>query len=301
MDLRTYLDQWLEDLSASQSVERSTIRDYRNDLNAWKLDVELSQLTRRDVERAMRQMLSEGRAATTVRKRAVVLRRALDDAVSYGDIPSNPMDGVRFPKVPRRQPNFLPVEERERLKARIAEHNTRLYVAAALALYAGLREGEACGLMTSDIDLERGIGWVRRSIGHATKGTYAKEPKNGRMRDFPIPPQLALAIGRWVDSNSIPHGSYLLTGSDKWMDPIVLGRLWSSLCEVEGFVGVTGKRPTFHDLRHTYATVAITAGVDVKTVSSVLGHSSAAMTLDVYAVADPVAKRMSAEVVGNAI
>ena len=70
---------------------------------------------------------------------------------------------------------------------------------------------------------------------------------------------------------------------------------------MEGFQGVLGKAPTFHDLRHTYATVAIASGVDVKTVSSVLGHSSAAMTLDVYAVADPVAKRMSAEVMASSI
>jgi integrase len=66
-------------------------------------------------------------------------------------------------------------------------------------------------------------------------------------------------------------------------------------------IGTEGKRCTFHDLRHTFATAAIAAGVDVKTVSSILGHANAAMTLNVYASADPDAKRRAAAVIDKAI
>ena len=58
-----------------------------------------------------------------------------------------------------------------------------------------------------------------------------------------------------------------------------------------GLVGTQGRRPTFHDLRHTFATYAISECMDVKTVSSILGHTSAAMTLNIYASADPSLKR----------
>lgn len=303
MRFSEYSSDWVDGLRLMGLVEPSTADDYGKSLRAWVslADLELRDVSRRHVEAAMRRMLSDGRVPSTVRKRLVTLRHMFDDAVSYGDVPSNPCDGIRNPKQRMTPRNYLPVEERERLKARIESSNIQITVAAAIALYAGLREAEICALRASDVNLESGVGWVRWAVGRERGGTYLKDAKNGHARDFPIPEPLSMAIGRWVDANSVHGNSFLLTGTDRWADPIVIGRKWGSLCEIEGFLGVLGKPPTFHDLRHTYATVAISAGVDVKTVSSVLGHSSAAMTLDVYAVADPVAKRMSAEVVARAM
>lgn len=303
MDVIQYSLDWLANLSLMGSVEPSTVRDYRNNLLSWArwLDMDVAEVTRRDVERAMAAMLSEGRAPSTVKKRLVTLRRVMQDAVEYGDIPSDPTTNVRNPKLRRVQHNYLAADERERLKAKIASSNSQLLVAAAIALYAGLREAEICALRVSDVDLEGRVGWVRNAIGRSSDGCYEKGSKSNHMRDFPIPSPLASVIARWVDTHEVRAGTYLLTGTDRWCDPGILGRKWSTLCDIEGYVGILGKRPTFHDLRHTYATVAISSGVDVKTVSSVLGHSSAAMTLDVYAVADPVAKRMSADVMARAI
>ena len=298
-----YSQEWLSNLSLMGAVEPSTVRDYRNNLNAWSslAGIDVADVTRRDIESAMRSMLSAGRAPSTVKKRIVTLRRLFGDAVEYGDVPSDPTVGIRNPKLRRVQHNYLPADERDRLKAKIASSNSQVTVASAISLYAGLREAEVCGLMREDVDLEGGVGWVRRAVGRSLDGTYEKSSKNGRMRDFPIPGPLSDVLCRWVDSHEVMGGTYLLTGTGRWCDPTVLGRKWSQLCEVEGYRGILGKPPTFHDLRHTYATVAIAAGVDVKTVSSVLGHSSAAMTLDIYAVADPKAKRMSAEVMAGAI
>ena len=291
--------KWVDRRLLLGAIEPSTADDYRKSIRSWSSLPESP--SKWDVQDAVAAMLASGRAPSTVKKRLVVMRKALDDAVERGIAPSNPFSGVERPKSRRKQPNYLPVEERERLKARISAQNGRIYVAAAIALYCGLREAEICALRRSDVDLEAKIGWVRRSVGRSGGSFYLKEPKNGHMRDFPLPEPLISVLGRWIDVNCIQNGSFLLTGSDSFMNPVVLGRLWSSLCEVEGFQGVLGAPPTFHDLRHTYATVAIASGVDVKTVSSVLGHSSAAMTLDVYAVADPVAKRASAEALARAI
>ena len=303
MQFDEYCQEWCENLKSMGSVEPSTVDDYRKSLVAWQdlAKIELEDVSRRQIEASMRKMLAEGRIPSTVRKRLVTIRHLFDDAVAYGDVQSNPCDGIRSPKQRKSCKNYLPVEERERLKARIASSNLQITVAAAIALYSGLREAEICALRASDVNLEAKIGWVRRSIGRDNGKTYLKDVKNGHFRDFPIPEPLAMALGRWIDANSVRGNAFLLTGTEKWADPAILGKKWSSLCELEGFEGVLGKAPTFHDLRHTYATVAIASGVDVKTVSSVLGHSSAAMTLDVYAVADPVAKRMSAEVMASSI
>ena len=303
MKFTPYALEWLERLSRIGSVEPSTILDYRRNIVAWSpwLTMDVADVTRRDVEDAIAGMLSQGRVPSTVKKRMVTISRMFDDAVEYGDVRSNPLSKVRPPKQRKSQKNYLPPEERERLKARIESSNLAITVAAGLALWCGLRNGEVCAIKASDLNLESGVGWVRRAVGRADGGTYIKDAKSGQMRDFPIPEPLSLVLGRWMDSNSIRGDSYLLTGTDRWSDTIVMGRKWSSLCEIEGFRGVLGKPPTFHDLRHTYATVAIAAGVDVKTVSSVLGHASSAMTLDVYAVSDPVAKKMSADVMSRAI
>lgn len=303
MQFAKYCLDWCENLKLMGSVEPSTADDYRKSLVAWRglSDIELRDVSRRQIESEMRSMLAEGRVPSTVRKRLVTLRHMFDDAVSYGDVDRNPCDGIRNPKQRKTAKNYLPADERERLKARIETSNIQITVAAAIALYAGLREAEICALRASDINLESRIGWVRSAVGRDNGKTYVKDVKNGHMRDFPIPEPLSMALGKWMDANSIRGNSFLLTGTNQYADPSILGRKWSSLCEVEGFLGVLGKPPTFHDLRHTYATVAISAGVDVKTVSSVLGHSSAAMTLDVYAVADPVAKRMSADTLAAAI
>lgn len=79
-----------------------------------------------------------------------------------------------------------------------------------------------------------------------------------------------------------------------YSNPIVISRQWTELAKALGIKGTEGTYPTLHDLRHTYAGASISAGVDVKTVSSNLGHSNAAMTLNVYATSDPKAKREAA-------
>lgn len=78
------------------------------------------------------------------------------------------------------------------------------------------------------------------------------------------------------------------------MKPHGLWRPWKALADSMGLVGTQGRRPTFHDLRHTFATFAIAEGIDVKTVSSIMGHANAAMTLNIYASADADAKRAAA-------
>ena len=72
------------------------------------------------------------------------------------------------------------------------------------------------------------------------------------------------------------------------------------MSESFGLVGTQGRKITFHDLRHSFATRAVAAGADVKAVSSVLGHANAAMTLNVYADADPDSKRRATNLVQQA-
>ena len=84
----------------------------------------------------------------------------------------------------------------------------------------------------------------------------------------------------------------------RYMNPTTLTRAWKSLAETFGLVGTQGRRVTFHDLRHSFATVAIAAGADVKAVAANLGHTNAAMTLNIYADASPRAKQIAINQMG---
>ena len=84
------------------------------------------------------------------------------------------------------------------------------------------------------------------------------------------------------------------------MQPHYLSTRWRIAADALELIGTQGRRPTFHDLRHTFATAAIAHGVDIKTVSSFMGHANAAMTMNTYADADPDAKRRGAETVARA-
>lgn len=72
------------------------------------------------------------------------------------------------------------------------------------------------------------------------------------------------------------------------------------MSESFGLIGTQGRSVTFHDLRHSFATRAVAAAADIKAVSSVLGHTNAAMTLNVYADADPASKRRTTDLVQRA-
>ena len=142
----------------------------------------------------------------------------------------------------------------------------------------------------------------RRAVGIGDGGAYLKESKTDEARDATMPQSLAEILMQWRSQQGEPaETSYILTGTDRFMHPGTLCRQWKSVAELLGLKGSEGRRVTFHDLRHTWATVAVASGVDIKTVASNLGHANAAMTLNIYASADPDAKRHAASIMDGVI
>lgn len=109
------------------------------------------------------------------------------------------------------------------------------------------------------------------------------------------------AVAAGLSRDTLP-GLFVVGNVDgTFMQPHYLSSRWRKAADALELVGTQGKRPTFHDLRHTFATSAIAHGVDVKTVSSMMGHANAAMTMNTYADADPDAKKRGAETVARAL
>lgn len=302
MNALDYCRQVVDRKLALRAIQPSSARDYRISLNAWEPHIgslSLGELTPHILEGAIAEWIADGISPNTAIKRHVALSMALRQAVKEKLLEENPLDSVPKPRREPPQPNPIVGYDLERLKMLLASLSLRPWVVAVhLCLYAGLRSEEACALKATDIDLPSGLGYVRRAVGYGDGGAYIAPTKTRRMRDFPICDQLADVLGRWQDGRS--RRGWLL-GDSKWLDPRMVGRKWSALCDMEDYIGLAGRKPTLHDLRHTFATACVRARMDVKTLQSILGHSSASMTLDVYASADPDAKSAARALIGAAI
>jgi integrase len=255
--------------------------------SAWRLHVEpiwgpkmVGEIRFSDVQTwvadlARGSAVAKSKSATVVLRAHGILASLLEAAVRDHRIPSNPARGVALPRKVGREHRYLTHEELHKLAQASGNYATLI----RLLGYTGLRWGEATGLRPQDIDLERRrISVVQNAVlvkGEVIIGT----PKTHKRRSVPFPaflvPSLAIALaGREREDFVFAdlRGRPLIT-------PTAQPHSWYNRAlasaELPGM--------TIHDLRHTAASLAIAAGANVKAVQKMLGHASAAMTLDVYA------------------
>jgi integrase len=313
--LGEYLDGYLDGLRASRHNERSTLASYEasaRKVSAGLGSVQVTELTRGQVQAWEVGLLNdEGLSPRSVVKHHRLLSQALKAAVEAGQLPANPCDGVKLPKQRREQPHAMTkAAANELLGTLAAMPQGRAVAAARVALLSGLRVGEACALTWADVDPGAGVMHVNKAVGVADGGAYVKSPKNTySVRDVPLTPQLreALAARRAeVLSEAEELGvlptpdrlarCYVLGGLDgQFPTPNVISREWGQLRDLLGVTDANGNPLKFHDLRHTWATIAVQSGADIKSVSAMMGHADASMTLNTYASSDADARRLAAE------
>ncbi|MBQ9002286.1 MAG: site-specific integrase [Eggerthellaceae bacterium] len=227
------------------------------------------------------------------------LRKTFDRAVRSGMLPSNPLASVDPPTRVRPSRAYLPPSSVELLENAAAECWGPAHAftcAVKLALYAGLRVGECCGLRWRDVSAPADRLRVTASIGRTTEGCYVKSPKNpSSAREFPVvaPLSAALLKRRAVASfaGEPPDGAWFVCGEGEgFSNPRMLSGAFSQLCDRAGVTDNNGRRATFHALRHTFATEAVRGGVDVRTLADLMGHAGADVTLNVYAASGEDAK-----------
>ncbi len=274
MTVGQWASTWLE---AQVQLKPLTRERYRNLLKVQVLPrwqrVRLAEVTHADVVAWVAGLQAQGYTAATIRQAHRVFSLMMSLAVRDRRLSYNPAEGVRLPKVVRKEPVFLTHEQVDRLAAECPGFELLIRLLA----YTGLRWGEATALQVKRLDLlRRRLAVVRTAIdlGEVSYGT----PKSHQHRSVPIPrslvDDLALhVVGRGPDDLvfTSPRGAPLRNHNfrARVFDPAAAA------------IGVPQLTP--HDLRHTAASLAIQAVANVKAVQRMLGHASAAMTLDVYA------------------
>ncbi len=222
--------------------------------------------------------LAARRGPALVRAAYGVLRQILADAVKDRQLAASPCTGVKLPPKSGKRHVYLTAHQ----LGRLADESGRYRGLVLLLGVGGCRFGEAAALRVADIDPLRRRVHLHENAVAIGGTTYVGTLKTGKSRDVPIPAFVADAlaftcIGKargelvWTATD----GGHLAPPSNKsWLSGAV------ARCQQ---TDPTFPRITAHDLRHTAASLAISSGANVKAVQRMLGHSSAAMTLDVYA------------------
>lgn len=254
--------------------------------SAWRLHVEprwgkamIGRIRHSEVQAWITE-LSDGtegknpKSPTIVRRSHDILAGILDSAVRDHLIPSNPARGVKLPRRRSREHVYLSNEQVAALLVACAEHAP---IVATLA-YTGLRWGEASALRVRDVDSRRRRLSVVENAVYVNGSIVVGTPKTHERRSVPYPeflsaPLMAARAGKDRDGLVFDDGR----GGYQKTPTMAVNSWWD-----RALVSADLPPMTIHDLRHTAASLAVSAGANVKAVQRMLGHASAAMTLDTY-------------------
>ena len=235
--------------------------------------------------------ISRKQSAATARHSLGVLRRVFDHALRDGAIHRNPAAGIRLPKAQGNDPRPLTHDELWRLADQLSEPRDRLLV--LVAGYCGLRWGELAALRWTDVDLVRKTLRVARAYSEeAPRGDFSPV-KDHQARTVPIPAIVSEELARFRadpkrDSLVLPSAAGTPLRNRNFRRDVFDDAVSSLNLDI-----------TPHNLRDTAASLAIQAGASVVAVARLLGHESAATTLNHYAGLfpsdlDDVAQRLDA-------
>ena len=286
----TFIERWLED-SVRGSVRQSTYQrdEYlcRKHLVPALGKKKLKTLNPADVQRFYRDKLDSGLSSATVHKLHVVLHKALKQAVRWGLAPRNVVDDVDAPKIHKEEVRPLTHEHARKLLE--TARGDKLEAFYVVAVQSGLRQGELLALRWEDVDLEARTLQVRRTLSRnggklavgptkTAKGRRTVKLTQDAMEALQghLKRQLAeidKAGEKWQE-----NGLVFCTGKGTLINPTNLRR--RSLAPLLQRAGLPPM--TFHQLRHTAATILLLKNVNPKVVSELLGHATIAITLDTY-------------------
>ena len=294
MTLSEWLDQWLE--SMSDTLRPNTLRNYRsyieNHTRPSLGDKQLARLTPRDVQRFY-EKLGDSLASGTVRRIHTTLHGALKAAQQAHLIANNPTEQIIAPKFSYGEKQILTDEQLDTFMQVIAEDEIWCDFFYT-ELTTGLRRGEICGLKWEDFDEVSGTLKICRTVHRESgSGLTAGDTKTSAGTRKIVLPASTAQVLRERKKSALTE--WIFPSPLRLEQPADPGSAYRRLKVLLKQAGLPSIR--FHDLRHTFATHALASGVDVKTLSGILGHTRAAFTLDTYTHTTGDMQRRASEVV----
>jgi integrase len=306
-----YLDRWLSDAVRGTVRESTYSRDKYLVTNHIKPSIgrlKLKNVNALHLQSLYRDRLDSGLSPSTVQKIHHVLHKALARAVRWNLVPRNPADDVKAPTpIPKEMHPLSASEARKLLKTARGDRLEALYV---LAVHTGMRRGELLGLKWGDVDLNSSTVRVRRSLTRTHNGRRLAlgDTKNKKSRrTVRLTPRGMEALKR----HRARQAEEKLKAGDLYGDQDLVfagqggGFINPSNLRQRSFVPLLKRaglpQITFHDLRHTCASLLFQRNVHPKFVQELLGHASVAITLDTYSHMLPGMGGEAADAIGEVL
>ena len=290
MRVADWLDYWYE-THCKPNIRTSTQSGYEDRIRLHIKpelgEIPLNRLTQNDLQQFYARLKKSGRKTRTeyygeglsdrmVRMCHATCRSALQRAVQDGLIRTNPAEDCKLPPKKAREMQVLARDELQRFLIQAqAEGYYELFL---LDLATGLRRGELLALQWDDLDFETGILTISKQVSLVRGKIVMSVPKTkSSIRKLVLPPAVVQVLREYRES---VHSRWMFPSPVLEDLPLNPGSVYDRLQLILEHANC--KQVRFHDLRHTFATLALQNGMDVKTLSAMLGHVSAATTLDIY-------------------
>lgn len=290
MPFGDWMDFWYQNFSKPK-IRQTTMECYENRIYNHIIPeigkIPLCKLTQNDLQqfyarlkkggrRRLVEYYGEGLSDRMVRSCHTTCRTALEKAVTEGLITTNPAIGCRLPPKKAKEMQVLTQDEIRRFL--IQAHEEGYYEFFLLELTTGMRRGEILGLQWKDVNISTGELHIRRQVVKKGAQTLISKPKTkSSIRTILLPLGMVEILAElkknatcdWVFPSPVKEGEPRNPDS-------LYGRFQKILKRAQC------KKVRFHDLRHTFATMALENGMDIKTLSAMIGHISAETTLNIY-------------------
>jgi integrase len=305
--LNDYFDEWFALLRTQ--VQPTTWRGYHDMVHIYLLPTlgrtRLRELHVRQLNRLYVHLLEQGGrrggrlALRTVRYAHAVLRKALLDAVAVGLLEDNVADQATLPRVDAHAGvtaalHVWDADQAQRFLALTA--GEPMHDLWRVALGTGMRRGELLGLRWQDVDLAVPQVRVTTSLAFIDGRPHLKTTKTGRSRVLHLDEDTAAAIDRQPRHEHAPLPLVFTEPSGAPLRPENITGRWRSQ-----WPRLQLPRIRLHDTRHCHATLLLSEGVPIKVVSERLGHTTIAMTMDIYAHVLPAMDRDAAAAIARAL
>ena len=317
--------QWFKEYAEIHLKQRTIEGYHQMEKRIYKAigHIRLDKLTPRHIQQFIVDLCSaereDGRnrnggklSTKTIKLYKSMISTICDYAVKMQMIPANPCRNVTIPRVITPEKEFYTIEEAQQmldLFRNEPDSNFKYVCFYTLAVYTGFRLGEMLGLEWKDVNFETNVISVNRTClySKAKGGLYTETPKTQQSRrSLKVPQGVIDVLLRWKELQNVQRqrvGSKWIETDrifTKWngltLDRSAPGYFYKQFCERTGMRYVTT-----HSMRHLNASLLINAGVDVKTVQSCLGHSTATTTLQIYAHSFQTAQAAAMEAVAEVL
>lgn len=284
MKYQNWLTDWLE-LYVKPTTKTRTYQKYKRQIEIHILpslgNYKLEELSAIVLQRFVVKLTEKGLTANTANFIITLLKTSLKRAVQIGVIDKEFSSAIVRPKAKEKQVHCFSKDEQRKIERYVFEKNNPSLIGIVLTLYTGLRIGELLALTWDDVDLCNGIITVSKSCHDSwDNGKYVKiidTPKTDcSSRLIPIPKQLLPYL---KTTKKVTKCNYIICGKTCCGAEVRCYQNTFDLLQKRLNLPHRG----FHSLRHTFATRALECGMDVKTLSEILGHKNPTVTLKRYA------------------